>query len=374
MVLSGDCAERPTYRNVKPLPGAGGRPIYLADHYVFGEQRVQKLIEMPGREDAVAFAEPRFMKDFDHPNVIEIYDAQFDPDRPGHVVIVMPVLRGGSVHDRIVGGRRFSTGEVISLVGQALSALSHVHVEHRIVHRDVKPGNLLLNGDGSKLVLSDFGTAARMSSSGHVGPVRSTLPYQPPETAKEGWMEARSDLFSLGLVCFEMLSGRVLYEGLDLADMDRRVSEGRRPYPDRIFAQAQFPPHVPASLRTICRSLVATEVGDRPQSAAAVARKLRGLKIIDFRQEDGDQLEGVWRGSWPPQRRPSERVTVEVTSVRLRAGRHSGSLRLDSTYARPGKAARRFGFTTTVESQDRAAVSAFFNTVAASVAQRFPAR
>jgi serine/threonine protein kinase len=289
--------------------------------------------------------------------------------------MVMPYYSAGSLYDRIDAGGRFSTGQVIELVGQVADALDYLHTTHKLLHRDVKPKNLLVSDNGD-LILCDFGTAATLDDTGHTGPVRTTIAYQAPETAGQGRMQPASDVYGLGLVAIEMLDGTFLYEELQAADVQKRVDTGRRACTDAVLASSARPPHVLPALRALIARCVRAEPAERP-AARALVRALNDLRLVDWRHEEGEGLDGRWIGRWPPRSRQDRVTEIEVTSRVLKAGRAAGDRRLEARYRRAAAGRwRSVGSSVTPEdvgTQDAAAVSRFFKIVSEVVAQRFPA-
>jgi len=141
-----------------------------------------------------------------HPNIIKIYEAgQIE----GISFIAMEYIDGGSLQDRLKGGQRLDLATTISIVGQISSALDYAHARG-IVHRDIKPSNILLTKDGRAL-LSDFGIAKASDYSHLTDPkaVMGTADYMSPEQARGAEVDHRADIYSLGAVCYQMLTGRV---------------------------------------------------------------------------------------------------------------------------------------------------------------------
>lgn len=165
-------------------------------------------------------ANPEFLKRFQreadaaarlkYPNIIEIYQAgQIE----GQSFIAMEYMDGGSLHDHLQQGRPLDQNTVINIVSQIASALDYAH-SHGVIHRDLKPSNILFARDG-RAVLSDFGIAKTFASSliTEPGTIMGTPYYMSPEQAR-GLTEVdhRSDIYSLGALCYEMLTGRVPFE------------------------------------------------------------------------------------------------------------------------------------------------------------------
>lgn len=374
MALRGENRTYPAYSQLRQIPGGGNSQIHLARHVGYDLPCLQKTYERPGREDALAFAEPRLLHGLDHPHIAKILDTQPDGDREHAVTVVMPLYPGGDLRQLIERGGGVSVGTAVEWGSQIADALDYLH-RQSLAHRDVKPGNVLLDGQ-DEAVLCDFGTAARLDASGRTGPVRATLPYQPPETAGKGFMSGASDVYSLGLTLIELLDGRFLYGPVDAAVLQSRVDSGRRGYTDAALASSAREPHVPAVLRALLGRSVALDPSDRP-TAGALARLLAALKTVDWRRTAGDGLDGEWHGTWPPRARPDRTVELSVTSAVRQRGRDAGRRELVGRYRKSANAGwRSIGSALSpavVGAQDAAAVSRFFKTVADSAAQRFPA-
>lgn len=373
MALHGEVPDNPAYARLQPIPGGSHALIQVGWHVGFGINCVQKTYERPGREDAVAFAEPRMLYDLDHPNIVKILETQPDPDIPHAVTMVMPAYPSGNLHDAILHGSLFSLRDVVEVVRQLADALNYLHARG-ILHRDVKPKNILI-GEAGRPILCDFGIAARLDADGHTGPIRATFQYQAPEVAATGLMGPASDVYSLGLVAIEMLDGGLLSEGLDAAKVVARVDRGKRAYADSALAPSRRPPETPDPLRTILARCVRTEPDARP-TAAELVRQLDALRYVNWTRVDGSGLDGRWVGVWPARARVDRATEVVVTSRVLAAGSSAGARRLTATYRRPGMASgRSIGADlspATVEAHDSAAVSRFFKTVSDRVAQRAP--
>lgn len=371
MPLQGE-AKRKTYVDHVEIANS----VWIARHEILGENCVQKTYAPAGREDAIAFAEPRLLNELEHPHITPLREAQFDPDRPGHVTIVMRVYPGGSVHAAMqTGGHRFSVGAVIAVVQDVADALAYLHTNKRYVHRDGKPKNVLLDADRKVGFLADFGSAAAFEDTTETAKVvRTTALYQAPEAASTGRVGPPADVYALGLTAFEMLNGLFPYSSLDAAEIDKRVNQGRRALPDRMLAPAAFAPHIPDALRQLIRRTIDADPARRP-TAAELLRSLRALKCIDWHHHTGEGRDGEWSGRWPPRRRSERQIQLCATSTLLQAGANRGQRRLTASY----RSATSAGWRTvgvgpvTADAQDAAAVSAFFSAVDAHVSKRWPA-
>jgi serine/threonine protein kinase len=375
MALRGE-AERPTYRILGQVSGGSvGDPVYHAYHEVFRGPCFQKTVSMHGLEDALAANEPAFLERVNHPHVVKVREAQWDPTHDGAITFVMPAYEGGSIEDALRQDYRFSIYQAITLAQHMLGALAHVYREFNAVHRDAKPGNILLDEERQNAYLSDFGSAATLDSSGEAAAVRGTDHYRPPEAKATGRVGVGADLYGVGMTAFEMVNGRLRWEDFDFPTIESRLKAGRRALPDGVLAV--YAPHVPEPVRRVVNKAIARKAKDRFSSPEEFIRALDKAKLrsVDWRHVDGVGLEGTWLGTWPPQRRRELRTTYRVCSRPLAAGRDRGKLRLTAHYKKAGSASwRRVVPDATIEPGDVRAVRDFFSAVEAKAAQREPAR
>jgi len=142
-----------------------------------------------------------------HPNVVQVYDFGFDEAAHQHY-IVMELVNGQSCAEILRDRGALEVGEAVDVVAQACRGLAYAH-RHGVVHRDVKPGNLLV-ADSEVVKLADFGIARAVDQSSitQVGSVLGTAAYLAPEQARGEEAGPRADLYSLGVVFFELLTGK----------------------------------------------------------------------------------------------------------------------------------------------------------------------
>jgi serine/threonine-protein kinase len=202
-----------------------------------------------------------------HPHVVTIYDVG---EHDGRSFIVMELLRGGSVADRIRGERRVSVAEALQWLGEAGQALDAAH-DAEIVHRDVKPGNMLLDERG-RLALADFGIArvAWEEQLTLTGQVLGTAAYISPEQAMGDPATAASDRYCLGVVAFELLTGRRPFEAEHFAAQARAHVEDDPP------AASEVDEDLPPAVDDVLWRALAKHPEDRWPSSAAFVEALEG--------------------------------------------------------------------------------------------------
>ena len=203
-----------------------------------------------------------------HDNIVAVY--QVDEDEKSNLpYLVMQLVNGESLDRRLARVGRLSVIEAIKLGSQAAAGLASAHAGG-LIHRDVKPGNILIESGTDKIKLTDFGLARaaedmKLTKSGFVA---GTPLYMAPEQARGDDIDARADLFSLGSVMYETLAGKPPFEGkTPLAVLRRVADEDHEPL-------SQLNPDVPAWLEEIIDHLLAKNPVDRFQTAREVAEEL----------------------------------------------------------------------------------------------------
>jgi len=225
-----------------------------------------------------------------HPNVVQVFDFGFDEAAHQHF-IVMEYVSGHSCAELLRERGHLDVQEAVEILVQACRGLDYAH-RNGVVHRDVKPGNLLRSDDGV-VKLADFGIAkaTEQSSITQVGSVLGTAAYLAPEQARGEDAGPRADLYSLGVVAYQLLSGRLPYEATSLSEL---ALKQQRELPLRLD---ELNPDVPATLADAVAMALALEPGGRPADAAAFERHLRdgarGIPPVG----DGDQTAHLPAGT-----------------------------------------------------------------------------
>jgi serine/threonine-protein kinase len=153
-----------------------------------------------------------------HPNIVQVFDSGQD-ERSGQYFIVMEYIEGQSCAEILRDDGWIEVDEAVAIIEQACEGLHYAH-RHGVVHRDVKPGNLLRSSDG-EVKLADFGIAkaTEQSSITQVGSVLGTAAYLAPEQARGEEAGPRADLYALGVVTYQLISGRLPYEAASLTEL-----------------------------------------------------------------------------------------------------------------------------------------------------------
>jgi serine/threonine protein kinase len=244
-----------------------------------------------------------------HPNIVQVFDSGQD-ERTGQYFIVMEYIEGSSCAEILRDDGWVEVDEAIAIVDQACEGLHYAH-RHGVVHRDVKPGNLLRAREG-EVKLADFGIAkaTEQSSITQVGSVLGTAAYLAPEQARGEEAGPRADLYALGVVTYQLISGRLPYQANSLTELALKQQQEEPPMLDTLVAAV-----TPQLAEAVAISL-ALDPQDRYQTAREMGRAL---------SEGAD-------GIAPAERRAAGAApATEATSV-LSAGRRP-------TAAQPGAAA-----------------------------------
>jgi serine/threonine-protein kinase PpkA len=207
------------YRVLSKIGEGGMSNVFLAERETDGTKVALKILNARPSDDKQLLQrfiqESTLISDIDHPNVVKIYDKGFTDE---YAYIAMEYFTGGSLKDVIAGG--LTPRQSLSLLAQAAAALAEIH-RLGIVHRDVKPANMMLRADGT-MVLADFGIAKRtegsMERTVH-GEFFGTPYYISPEQANGKPATERSDIYSLGIIFFEMLMNRRPYVGDSIVEV-----------------------------------------------------------------------------------------------------------------------------------------------------------
>ena len=249
------------YRIMRKLGAGGMADVYLAEDQELGRRVAIKILNGRHANDD-QFIE-RFRREaknaaaLNHPNIVSIYDRGEAEDT---YYIAMEFLDGRTLKELIVGRGAAPLNVAIEYARQILSALRFAH-RHGIVHRDIKPHNVLVDGEG-RVKVTDFGIArAGTSQMTETGSIVGTAQYLSPEQARGGEIDPRSDLYSLGVVLYELLTGKTPFEGETPVEIAMKHLSNPPTPPSKLR------PDVPPALDKVVLRALAKNPDDRYQSA-----------------------------------------------------------------------------------------------------------
>ena len=265
------------YRLDREIGGGAMGVVYRATHVLIDKPMAVKVLRGVGPDMLRRFLnEARAASKIDHVNVVDLSDCGELPD--GGAYLVMELLRGEALSDRLARERRIPPDEVPGLGRQIVAGLQAAH-EAGVIHRDLKPENVFICEGGTnppgQIKLLDFGVAhVRGSRETVPGSVLGTLEYMAPEQARGSRVDHRADLYALGVMLFEMLVGRVPLFAEDVAELVSLKLNSVAPRLSEVDPELV----VPDALETLVADLLSTDPGARPRDCAEVAEVLTELQ------------------------------------------------------------------------------------------------
>ena len=293
MAQSGTGLEKIGRYEVDALVGIGGMAkVYRAHDPDIGRVVAIKML----KEDLCVDEEysSRFLREaqaagaISHPNIVTIFDVGRQGDTP---YITMEFLDEKSLADLFAAKERLPVKQVVKLAAQLARALDHAH-RRGVIHRDIKPGNILLMENGQTVKITDFGIARLDSSDDmqktHAGTVLGTPRYMSPEQATGQKLDGRSDLFSLGVILYEMLTGAKAFDSDNIPTLMLQILR-KDPTPVRTLA-----PNVPLGLQRIVSKLLQKKAEKRFSTGAELAEALdREYEALTAQEEEASRNKFV---------------------------------------------------------------------------------
>ncbi len=307
------------YRILRKLGAGGMANVYLAEDEDLGRRVAIKILNDRYADDE-SFTE-RFRREaksaasLSHPNIVSIYDRG---ESEGRAYIAMEVVEGESLKELIMSKGPLPLAQAVDYAKQILAAVRFAH-RHGIIHRDIKPHNILIDGEG-RLKVTDFGIArAGPSQMTEVGSIMGTAQYLSPEQARGAPVTAASDLYSVGVVLYEMLTGKTPFTGETPIEIAmKHLNE--TPHPP-----SELRPEIPPELDQIVLRSLAKDQHERyetadefsadldrleaglpvsPETSAAATAVLTGTAATQILSPDAGTRVLPPQGPPPAQRRP----------------------------------------------------------------------
>lgn len=275
--LTGTLLER-RYRVEQPIARGGMSSVYRGADTRLGRPVAIKIMD-PRLADDRSFVE-RFEREarsaaqLHHPNVVTVHDQGVDAE---HVFLVMELVDGGTLRDLLDERGRLDAPTAIAVAEQMLAALAAAH-QAGLVHRDVKPENVLIGRTGTPptgvVKVADFGLVRAVASSGNTSSsvILGTVAYLSPEQVTTGLAGERGDVYSAGIVLYEMLTGQAPYTG------DTAISVAYRHVNSDVPKPSDTVPGVPLALDDLVRRATRRDPEARPADAGAFLDELRRIK------------------------------------------------------------------------------------------------
>ncbi len=255
------------YELAQPLGGGGAMgSVWLAHDRKLERDVAVKLLAKDA--DRARFdREAHAVAGLSHPNICQLYDYGQSEHNP---YMVLEYLPGGTLEERLAGGRALPDEQTLRIANDVASGLAHAH-ERGLVHRDLKPANILFDGEG-RAKIADFGIAriAGGRALTAAGTVLGTAAYLPPEQAEGERATPASDVYSFGVILFRMLTGRTPFVSKSAAELVRMHREDEPPAVEAVRADAQ------TLLASLALTSLAKAASERPADGAALVAALHG--------------------------------------------------------------------------------------------------
>ena len=252
------------YRIIKQIGRGGMADVYLAKDLILdGEEVAVKVLRTNYQTDPIAVArfqrEARAMADLDHPHIVRITDIG---EEDGQQYLAMEYVAGLDLKRYIKEHYPLSNEEAVRIMGQILLAMRLAHAKG-IVHRDLKPQNILLTPDGTAKV-TDFGIAVAFAETSltQTNSMLGSVHYLSPEQARGSKATIQSDIYAMGIIFFEMLTGHIPYDGDSAVTI--ALQHFQKPLPSVIAEN----PSVPQSLENVVIKATAKKLTDRYQTVS----------------------------------------------------------------------------------------------------------
>ena len=244
MILYPGMMLQDRYEILEKIGSGGMSEVYKAKCHKLNRLVAIKVLKSEFTSDATFVSkfkmEAQAAAGLSHPNIVNIYDVV---DEGKLHYIVMELIEGITLKSYIAQKRRLDVKEAVSISIQVAQGIAAAH-SRNIVHRDIKPQNIIISTDG-KVKLSDFGIAKATSSNTISSNVMGSVHYSSPEQVRGGYSDYKSDIYSLGITMYEMVTGRVPFDG------DTTVAIAIKHLQEEIESPSKYTPNLPFALEQI---------------------------------------------------------------------------------------------------------------------------
>ncbi|MHC4259078.1 MAG: protein kinase domain-containing protein [Planctomycetota bacterium] len=217
-------------------------------------------------------AEATAIAKIDHPNIVRIY---YSGEDQGHHFFAMQYIDGESLADLLTHRKKLNTNEALPIIEQCLAGVGAAH-KSGLIHRDIKPGNVLLDRHSRRALVTDFGVVKSTHAGTQItitGTIMGTADYIAPEQARGSEVDCRTDLYAMGVLMYQMLSGKLPFDAKSATSM--MFQHAYEPPPPL----SEVAPEVPERLADVVMKLMAKDAKDRFQSADDVLAALQNIDL-----------------------------------------------------------------------------------------------
>ena len=277
------------YQILSNLGSGGFGTVFLARDTWIDKKVAIKVPHRQGGDFDELLQEPRLLAALDHPNIVGIITAE---KTDGVFFIVMEYVKGESLEGVLDREKAIDVPRSLNFVAQILKGVEHAH-ENQVLHRDLRPANVLVSETGTAKV-ADFGTSRFLEKS-HATTVIGSPPYMAPEHF-QGRAVLASDIYSVGVMFYQMLTGQLPFFSPNPAQIERMVAAGRVTPPRMRNGQ------IPKEISDICLKAMATDVGGRYQRASEFLEDLATAADIDHKATELEDIRKRLKAREVPRR------------------------------------------------------------------------
>jgi len=300
------------YRIIETLGSGGFGTVYLADDTWIDKRVALKVPHRQNLDFGDLLREPRLLASLNHPNIVTVITAE---KQDNVFFIVMEYVPGDTLETIVAHDGPLELGLALDYTSQMLNAVEHAH-QQGVIHRDLRPANVFVTAD--KLVkVGDFGTSRFLEIAAHGTTVIGSPPYMAPEQF-EGRAVFASDLYSIGVTLYQLLTGGLPYDTPAPGDIDR-LRRGELVTPPRIRN-----PQIPSVIDQIVMRALSGEVSARYQRAGDFLNDLLNARHEIVRRPVAAAAAAVAPGARPAAARPTPPSPRPITAVRRAPATRSG--------------------------------------------------